>query len=139
MRWARLAGLVVPPCAFWLVAHRHPGFARQPQIVGAGEAFASEVQKAGGWQAVRTGVWLDCGFIVTLTVSPGVLLARSGTPVLASFAGLAAAVDVAEDLVLLRALRDPTPTVLRGLRTTSRCKVAAYAVLLGTVAWRGLR
>jgi hypothetical protein len=127
----------VPPLLFVVAVNRHRGFARQPYVVKAGapERFAEEVEAAGGAGSVRTGVWLDLGFIASLTVPSGVVLAHSEQPAVVGVAVLAAALDLAEDALLLRALRDPVSSTLRQLRTTAACKYAGYGALFLAVLW----
>lgn len=137
MSWAILAAAVVPPATYLAATFWNRGFVRQPRIVMActSERFASQVEHAGGIESVRTGVRIDLGFIVALTVPSGLVLLVSSKPSLVLVAALAALVDLVEDRILLTALKEPRNRTLRLLAATALAKYAAYLGLVAAVCW----
>ncbi len=130
-----------PPLVFLLAARGHVGFVRQPGLVMAREParFDSRVADAGGSEVVRTGVGIDLGFIAVLTVPSGLVLLASDRPGLVAVPLVAAVLDLVEDALLLRALREPGRAVLRALAGAALAKYAAYVVLVGAVSWAVVR
>ncbi len=113
------------PVAYLVAASRASAAVRtQPRLAVAGSParFAGLVTASGGATAARRGLVLDAAFIAMVAGVWGPLLGDWW-----GFAAGAAAVDGAEDVLLLRALAGaPTAAGLRRLAWVSRTKYVAY-------------
>ena len=137
MNWWMLAAAAAPPLAYLGATFRNRGFVCQPHVVMSctPTRFESRLRATGGPEAVRTGVRIDLGFIVALTVPSGLVLLMSSRPILVLVAVAAATVDLIEDRLLLHALSRPDATTLKWLGATAVVKYAAYLGLVAAVGW----
>jgi hypothetical protein len=129
--------LLVLPAGYFSMARRHPGFAAQPAL-----AFARTRQQwdhllagAGGRDGVRRGVVVDIGFIVLAAVVAAVLLTGAGRPWWTAVAAAAAALDLAQDLLLMRGVDGPSERRLTLLPLVTWLMYVAYIASALVLIW----
>lgn len=135
--------IVAVPVIYFVLMSLHPGVRAQPQLVFARASgrFDTLVAQAGGTHVIRTGVWIDLGFVaVTVTVSVAVMYWFGGPWWLAA---LAALLDLGENVLLLLATSlGATRPVMSALTVVAPVKYVAYAatiVALAVTGWRVVR